>query len=287
MRRDRCTLGTARRERLRAGGPPAAGFLLNWGVVPAMPIDLRRTVAATVLAAGVGFTAGCGLSSDATEPLADIATTKVSAENGIDQLEPAAALDAVTEALYDEGTFTVTGTMMRGVVIDITYVVEEGAVGTVGDSAEDVSPVRLVAVDGRIYVTGDEEFLAETVGEDAAKTIAGKWLMLAEDSSRRFEVLADGRHFTEAVLGSRDEEITITGVREVDGVAAVGLVFRDTGATLWVAASGDPVPLRLEEKGASGGHGVLRFSDLGAEVVLETPDEEDVVDAESLSDSDD
>ncbi|HSI92450.1 MAG TPA: hypothetical protein VK925_03075 [Jiangellaceae bacterium] len=249
-----------------------------------MPTDLGRSFAVTVVAVGMGVTAGCGIGpSDVAEPLADIATARVSAENGIDQLEPAAALDAVIDALYDEGSFSVTGAMVRGVVIDITYLVDEGAVGTVGDVTDDSGPVELVAVDGRIYVTGDEEFLAETVGEDAAKTIAGKWLMLAEDSSRRFEVLADGRHFTEAVLGGQDGELEMTGVREVDGTPAVGLLFRETGATLWVAASGDPVPLRFEEKGASGGSGVLRFVDLGVQVELEVPDEDDVVDAESLS----
>lgn len=249
-----------------------------------MPTDLRRAVAATALVAGVGVTGGCEFAaSDAAEPLADIATARVSAENGIDQMQPAAALDTVIRALEDEGSFHVTGSMTRGLEIDISYLVGEGAVGTVGDAAADSSPIELVAVDDRIYVTGDEEFLAETVGEDAAKTIAGKWLLLSSDSSERFEVLADGRIFADVVLGSREGEIDLTGVREVDGVPAVGLLFRDSGATLWVAASGEPVPLRLDEKGASGGNGVLRFGEIGAEVELDTPDEEDVVDVESLS----
>ena len=249
-----------------------------------MPTDFRRAVAATVLVAGMGVAGGCEFaSSDAVEPMTDIATARVSAENGIDQLQPAAALDTVIQALADEGTFHVTGSMMRGLVLDISYVVDQGAVGTVGDQASDSSPIELVAVDDRIYVTGDEEFLAETVGEDAAKTIAGKWLLLSSDSSRRFEVLSDGRTFADVVLGSREGEIDITGVREVDGVPAVGLLFRDSGATLWVAASGEPVPLRLEEKGASGGNGVLKFHDIGALVELDTPDEDDVVDVEKLS----
>jgi hypothetical protein len=249
-----------------------------------MPTDFRRTVAATILVAGVGVTGGCELvAGDAAEPLADIATARVSAENGIDQLPPVAALDTVIDALADEGSFQVTGSMMRGLVLDISYVFDEGAVGTVGEATSDASPIEMVALGDRIYVTGDEEFLAETVGDDAAKTIAGKWLLLSPDSSRRFEVLSNGRTFADVVLGGREGEIDITGVREVDGVPAVGLLFRDSGATLWVAASGRPVPLRLEEKGASGGNGVLKFHDLGAEVELDTPDEDDVVDVESLS----
>ena len=49
-----------------------------------------------------------------------------------------------------------------------------GATGTVGSE----TPVTLVALDGRIYVTGDAEFMATRVGADAAKRIAGKWLLL-------------------------------------------------------------------------------------------------------------
>lgn len=248
-----------------------------------MPTEFRRIVAATVLVAGVGAAASCGFGeSEATPPFTEIATARVSAENGIDQMQPSAALDEVIEALEAQGSFHVTGSTMRGMVLDISYVVDEGAVGTVGDLETDSSPIEMVAVDDRIYVTGDEEFLAETVGEDAAKTIAGKWLLLAPDSSRRFEVLSDGRAFADAVMG-REGEIDVTGVREVDGEPAVGLLFRDSGATLWVAASGQPVPLRLEEKGASGGNGVLKFSDIGADIELDTPDEDDVVDVEGLS----
>jgi hypothetical protein len=42
------------------------------------------------------------------------------------------------------------------------------------------------------------------------------------------------------------------------------------------------LPIQFEEKGASGGAGVLRFSDFGAEVAIAAPAAESVVDAESL-----
>lgn len=248
-----------------------------------MPSDLRRAVAASALLAGVTATAACSVitGGDDTAPLADIATERVSAENGLDKMAPAQALDLVVQELQDEGSFHVSGDVSGG-ALDITYLFDQGAIGTFGDAEGEGSPVEIVAADGRIYVAGDEAFLVETVGEDAAKTIGGKWLLLAEDSTTKFDVLADGEKFAEAVFGDSTGQIETTGVREVDGQSAIGFLFRETGSTLWVAASGDPRPLRFEEAGASGGKGVLKFDGIGAEVELEIPEEDDVVDAENL-----
>lgn len=250
-----------------------------------MPSDLRRAVATSVLLAGVTATAACGVLPDGEDdaaPIADIATERVSAENGIDQLEPSVALGRVVQELQEEGSFHVSGTV-KGGDLDMTYLVGQGAIGTIGEAEGRGSPVEIVAADGRIYVAGDEEFLVETVGEDAAKTIGGKWLLLAEDSTSKFDVLADGQKFAEAVFGDSMGEIEITGVHEVDGQPAIGFLFRETGSTLWVSATGDPRPLRFEEAGASGGKGVLKFDSIGAEVELEIPEEDNVVDAEKLS----
>jgi hypothetical protein len=71
-------------------------------------------------------------------------------------------------------------------------------------------------------------------------------------------------------------------VREVEGAPAVGLVFSETGGTLWVSARGEPLPIRFEEKGAAGGTGILTFTDFGTEVVIEAPAVETVVDIEKL-----
>ena len=251
-----------------------------------MPHIVRRALAVAALAGCVVSAGACAVPSvdDDAAPLADITTSRdvAQAENGIDELTPRQALDVVLETLQEKGSFTVTGSMMRGGRLDITYVVDVGAAGSIGESADDESPVEMIAADDTIYVTGDEEFLAESVGEEAAEAIADKWVLLSEESAESFEVLADGRRFTEMVFDRVGPPADMTGVREVDGAPAVGLLFDDTGAILWVAASGDPVPVRLEEKGASGDTGVLRFKDVGSEVDLEVPDEDSVVDAEKL-----
>ncbi|MFW6204624.1 MAG: hypothetical protein ACOC96_06600 [Actinomycetota bacterium] len=246
-----------------------------------MPLLPHRTaVAVAVLASTLSILSVAGCLHD-DDPM-DISTEPRSAKNGLDDLSPGEAVDTVIDTLEAKGSFHVTGTMDEGAAIDMTYVVGEGATGTIGDSADDSTPVEFVSADGRIYVTGDEQFLAQTVGEEAAETIGGKWVLLGDESAAQFDVLADGRRFAEALLSPSGGQARITGVRDVDGSPAVGLLFHDSGTTLWVAAEGDPVPLRLEKKGASGGTGVLRFTDVGADVDLTVPADEDVVDAADL-----
>ncbi|MFW6091162.1 MAG: hypothetical protein ACODAF_04755 [Actinomycetota bacterium] len=243
-------------------------------------VPRRIAVAVAVLGSTLSTLTVAGCLHD-DDPM-DIATEPQSAENGLDDLTPSEAVASVMDTLETEGSFHVTGTMDEGAAIDMTFVVGEGATGTIGDSADDPTPVKLVSADGRIYISGDEQFLAQTVGDEAAETIGGKWVLLGEELAAQFDVLADGRRFAEALLGSSDGQVRVTGVRDVDGSAAVGLLFRDSGTTLWVAAEGDPIPLRLEKKGASGGTGVLRFTDVGADVDLTAPAAEEVVDAADL-----
>ncbi|HEY9377086.1 MAG TPA: hypothetical protein VIQ02_08340 [Jiangellaceae bacterium] len=198
------------------------------------------------------------------------------AANGLDQVSAEDALATVLSALADADSYHVTGTSTSGEAIDISFV-EAGAMGTVGSD----KPVRLVALDGRLYVTGDAEFLATSVGKDAAKRMADKWLLLPRDSASEFSIFADGETFATTILGA-EGSVEMSGVRTVKGVPAVGLVFPQTGGTLWVSAQGDPLPIQFEEKGASAGAGILTFTDFGADVAIKAPPKDSVVDVEKL-----
>jgi hypothetical protein len=126
--------------------------------------------------------------------------------------------------------------------------------------------------------------MAENVGADAAERMAGKWLLLPADATSDFSIFADGTSFARSVFGEQGA-VEMSGVQEIKGVPAVGLVFSQTGGTLWVSARGEPLPIQFEEKGAVGVTGVLIFSDFGAEVAIEAPPAERVVDIEKLGGS--
>lgn len=244
---------------------------------------VRRAALAAVTLMGVAGVSACGGVDE--RPLADIETPRSEAANGIDDLQPAAALRQVHMALESAGTFGVQGLMRNGSELDISFVVGVGASGTIRDPDAE-TPVEILAVGGSIYVTGDEELLAESIGEDIDDTVAGKWLELSPDSLPRYEVFADADSFAEAVLPT-DEPMTMTGVRELRGVQVIGLMFEESDAIVWVAATGEPVPMQLEEKGASADTGVLRFAVPGAETTIIAPAEEEIVTAGTTDDPDD
>jgi hypothetical protein len=239
-----------------------------------MPQSLRRLLVG-VFAVCLAAVSGCR--DEAPAPLDQIAADRApSAANGLDQVSAEDALDTVLAALAATDSYHVTGTSTSGEAIDISFV-NAGATGTVGSE----KPVQLVALDGRLYVTGDAEFMATSVGKDAAKRMAGKWLLLPPDTTSDFSIFADGDTFARTVLGS-DGPVEMSGVRAVKGVPAVGLVFPKTGGTLWVSAQGEPLPIQFEEKGASAGAGVLTFTDYGAEVAIKAPKADSVVDMKKL-----
>jgi hypothetical protein len=239
-----------------------------------MPHSLRRLL---VGAFSVCLLMVSGCRDEAPAPLEQISAERApGAANGLDQVSAEEALAAVLTALVEVDSYHVTGTSTSGERIDISFV-EAGATGTVGSER----PVQLVALDGRLYVTGDAEFMATSVGKDAAKRMAGKWLLLPPDSASDFSIFADGETFAKTVLGT-EGPVEMSGVREVNGAPAVGLLFPQTGGTLWVSAQGDPLPIQFEEKGASAGAGVLMFTDYGAEVAIKAPPKDAVVDVRKL-----
>jgi hypothetical protein len=242
---------------------------------PSTSTHRRRAVVAVAVAVCLVGVAGCGgdgVESTASVSAAPEASPTPSAENGLDRLSPGQALAAVRRALTDAGTYRVSGTTMAGGAIDIAFVVGQGSRGTVDLGA----PVQLVSTEGRVYITGDEKFLAEKVGGADTARIAGKWILLPEDSTSGFAIFVDGQRFAATLFGDQGAA-TMTPLTDVDGVSAVGLVFPETGGTLWVSAEGPELPLRFEEKGASGGEGVLLFDEYGTEVALAAPPEEQVV----------
>ncbi|HEX6194605.1 MAG TPA: hypothetical protein VFZ37_01760 [Jiangellaceae bacterium] len=247
-----------------------------------MQHPFRRAVAAAVTLVGAAILPACGEVQE--PPVADIETPRSEAANGIDDLSPADALERVHEALENSGTFRVKGLMLNGSELDIGFVVGVGASGTIRDP-DSKTPVEILAVGGSIYVTGDEKLLAERIGEDIDDTVAGKWLQLGAESLERYEVFADAERFAEAVLPS-GEAVTMTGVRELRGTEVIGLMFEKSESIVWVAATGKPVPIQLEEKGASANTGVLRFAVPGGETTIVAPAEEEIVSVEVTEDSD-
>ncbi|PSL01885.1 hypothetical protein CLV30_112125 [Haloactinopolyspora alba] len=243
-----------------------------------MPLARRQVALGSTVLLAVAV-AGCGGESEhpSVAPLAQISVSNDAAENGIADVAPEKALERAISAMESTGSYRVKGTTTDGNALNIVFEVGVGSTGTIKSG----NPVKLVSVQGAVYVRGDEESMKALVGDDVEATIGDRWLALSPKSSSGFSIFSDGATFAEAVLGAAAPS-RITGVSEVDGKLAVGLLFPDTGATLWVAATGEPLPLRFEEKGATAGKGVLTFSNFGADVEVTAPAEDEVLTVDEL-----
>jgi hypothetical protein len=234
-------------------------------------------MAAAVAGLVVAALAGCGperVEQAGIAPIAQIAESdSAPAINGIDQFEPDAALDQAIEAMEATGSYRVKGTTMSGSAINIRFKV---GIGSGGKIKIDGDTIKIKSIDDQLLVSGDAERLGEEIGEDIDDTVGEKWLVMDSNTASGFEIFASGKVFAEAVFGAQGPA-EVTSVKEVDGQPAVGLVFPETGGTLWVAASGKPYPLRFEEKGATADQGILTFSDFGEEFKLKLPDDDDIV----------
>lgn len=221
--------------------------------------------------------AACGADQSDTpdvSPLAQIASEQTApAANGIDEKAPATVLKDAVAAMESTGSYRVVGKTTAGADINIAFRVDVGATGTVSTGGDEI---EFLSKDGKLLVSGDVESLKERIDEDVDDTIGDKWLVLKPKQVKGFEIFLNGKAFADAVLGSQGPA-EITSVKDVDGEPCVGLIFPDTGGTLWVAATGDPYPLRFEEKGATEDRGTLVFKQYGKKVKLVSPDKGDIV----------
>jgi hypothetical protein len=130
--------------------------------------------------------------------------------------------------------------------------------------------VQLVSTGGKIYAQAPAAFWS-SFGAPAAisSQLDGKWVIVPQEAASSFDTftlkgLADSlRKPTDATI--KDPVSTAT----VDGQKVV-VVSQSDGSTLDVAATGQPYPLKAENKGGDS-PGTLTFSDFGKKTTLTAP----------------
>jgi len=238
--------------------------------VPALPT--RRTRLAAVLGAAalvVVAMTGCTDGSDGGS--AADATPQVTAENGVDALDSSALLEATTKALQAQPAFRVRGNTTEG-ALDLVFVKGTGAYGTVTTGG---NAITVLATGGKVWVKGDAAFYESLVGQGSSTLIGDKWVELPAASVPQVEVFTDGSAFLDNMIDPK-ATLEVTDVKRLDGDDVVGAQDTDGGGTLWVAAQGEPLPLRFDERGAAGDVGVLRFVDYGVVVPIAAPAPEQI-----------
>jgi len=140
--------------------------------------------------------------------------------------------------------------------------------------------VELLAVGGQRFMRPNEAFWV-TSGAKEAKTIAAvvgtRWVKLSakdKDMAELFDIAnVDGAL-------DPDGKLTKGTGKDIGGTPTVGLVDDgDPGGTLYIAATGEPYPLKLEGKDGS----TTTFGEFGATFAeIKAPAAADVLDLDSL-----
>jgi len=198
--------------------------------------------------------------------------------NGVAELDPDAILDQVKEAVdgatsvHISGEFPSQGTK---VALDLSLTSQGDATGTV---TNDGLALNLLTVDGTSWYSADEAFWETRVGPELAAQLGGKYVEIAKTDTT-FDAFIDWSTFWDKGVLSPSDTVTKGNESTFEGEAAIELIDSSDNGLLYVATTGEPLPLGI--KGGEGG--TVLFSDWNADVSVTPPPAEDVIDPAKLS----
>ncbi len=245
---------------------------------------LRRPAvrAVVTVAALPTLVAGCAASDPDQPPVTATATATAVVDpaalvtNGIDERSADEAVELARDALVDATSFRVAGSPEQGTPLDLVYVSSDEVVGSTGTVTQGSSTFELRAVSSDVFVRGNLDWLAETVAEDATRTLGESWLLLPDEVAGDLAVFVDPLLLVDTLLVAGGP-VRRVGVSLIDEAPALGVQYVDSEATVWIAGEGPTVPVLVERLGATATDGVLRISDVDADVDLSPPPADQVV----------
>jgi hypothetical protein len=178
-------------------------------------------------------------------------------DNGISKLSAADALKKVQAALKNVQTVHVSGHIdAQGQDITLDLRDKPGAgTGTIKVGGGEIDVVRS---NDTIYVKGDQSALtAFGASSTQASVVAGKWLRQSISAQGAFSSFADLLDSTALFsnVTSPQGEVKSGTTTTVNGQKVFTLIdsSSDGNGTLYVAQTGDPLPVRVDQPGSSGG----------------------------------
>jgi hypothetical protein len=205
----------------------------------------------------------------------------VSSSNGIASLTVAQILDKSATAAKAQNSVHISGkgtNSGQAFAIDMTLSKGSGGKGTI---TIDSDTLTLVNTGSTVYIKADKAYWTKYANATAAAVIGDRWVK-APASDASYTDLASLADFGKSI----DSYLKPTGTptkgseKTVAGQPALGLVDSD-GGTLWIATTGDPLPILIESSGSSGGG--LAFADWNKPVDITAPADSDTLDLAKLS----
>jgi hypothetical protein len=172
-----------------------------------------------------------------------------------------AAIDA--SSVHVTGSITDNGTPLT---LDLTLV--KGRKGK-GSLSEQGLKFELIRVGDTVYIRGSDAFLKKFAGASAAALLHGKWLKGSATSGQLAALapLTDTAQLFKAALGQHGK-LANRGESDYQGQKVVVIEDTTQGGKLYVAATGDPLPVALR---GSKQQGSINFTDWNAGATVTAP----------------
>ena len=251
-----------------------------------------RTIRILVAASAVALAAvACGQDATTTAgsgsaaPAATSASASASAAGGVAGLPATEILARAKTAFNQASSVHVTGRGASGsstFSVDMRYGADGKAVGTFDNSGETVEIRRVGQV---IYVKASPAFWTAAAGAKAASLFGGKFVKapLADKRLASVVSLTDKASFIDSALAT-SAGVTKGAATTVNGTPAIGLTIKTSagGSTLYVATTGQPVPVEAAPQAGGTDSGKIDFLDYGAAVDVPVPAASETVDVSAL-----
>jgi hypothetical protein len=242
-------------------------------------------VALVATACGDNSTSGAGAPSQAAGSSAASASPSA-ASSGVADLAATEIFAKSKAAFKAADTVRLKGSGASGTTkfaIDMQYSTAGNAVGTVSNGGQ---TIELRRIGQTVYVKADKAFWTKSAGAAVAELLGGKYLKAPLSDSRvaQLGAFTDKNSFADEVLSPSDS-VTKGDTKSIRGVPAIGLVDKSStgSATLYVATTGEPVPLELAPTSGSATEGSFDFLDYGKSVDVAVPPAALTIDSTKLT----
>jgi hypothetical protein len=235
------------------------------GALGAGAVALALAVALPACGSDDGGSSTSTAASGATTAQTNAATTEAPADNGVADKSAEEILAAAQEAASAASAVRVAG-QIDDLGLELNLVRGEGASGSL---RQGTNAFEIIATGSEVFLKGSAEFYEQIGGRAAVQLLGDKWLQVPGDDEdfASMTQLTDMDQLLTQVLRPKHDALTKGEVETVDGTEAIALSSGD--GTLYVATTGDPLPLKLV--GDRDRRGEILFTDWNKPADLTAP----------------
>lgn len=193
-----------------------------------------------------------------------------SSENGIASKSATEIVAAAGRATEAASSVHVIGQQSSGgmpVTLDLYLQSGKGGHGVISEKG---LTFEVIVLDGTTYIKGSYSFYKQIAGNAAAQLFQGKWLK-APSSNKELSQLGSLTDVHKLIGTALAEHGALTkgSTATVDGQKTIAVRDATKGGTLYVAVSGQPLPVEISKTGSEAGQ--MSFEDWNKPVSIQAP----------------